>query len=76
MNDSTFDQQQAVRDFNEFLSRGDGEQVVASLCQGLDLLRDQLFFRVHRDVEQAFGVDSMLVPVSESKTERVTKLEA
>src|SRR5688572_3646222 len=77
MGDSTLDRRErAARELNGFLGRGDGEQVVNSLCQGLDLLRDQLFFRVHRDVEQAFGADSMLVPVSESKTEKVTKLEA
>jgi hypothetical protein len=67
--------ERAVGELNGFLNRGDGEQIVNSLCQGLDLLRDQLYIRVHDDVERVYGVDSMLMPVSETKTERVTKLE-
>ncbi len=76
MSDSSPDRRaNAAREFNASLHRGDGEQVVTSLCLGLDLLRDQLFFRVHRDVESVYGIDSMLVPVSASKTEQVTKVE-
>lgn len=40
--------------------------VVASLCDGLDLLADLLFTRIDRDVEQNFSLDSMLMPASTS----------
>lgn len=66
---------EAAREFNDALGRTDGEQVLGSLGSGLDVLRDLLYTRVHEDVEQAFGADSMLIPLSEDRTARVTKLE-
>ncbi len=44
----------------------DANEVVASLCDGLDLLADLLFTRIDRDVEQNFNLDSMLMPASTS----------
>ena len=65
----------AARGFNEYWNRTDGEQVAGSLSSGLDLLCEQLYVRVHEDVERVYGMDSMLVPISALKTEQVTKLE-
>ena len=42
----------------------DAAATVRSLSDGLDLLANLLFDRVDRDVEQNFGVDSMLMPPS------------
>ena len=42
----------------------DTQKVVTSLCDGLDLLNDLFFNRVDRDVEETFGMDSMLMPAS------------
>lgn len=58
----------AVKDFNRHEKRSDGAQVVAGLLDGLTILRGSLFGRIHGDVEKMFGVDSMLVPISEMKT--------
>lgn len=46
--------------------RGDlqTEATVRSLCDGLDMLADLLYSRIDRDVEQRFGMDSMLMPTS------------
>jgi hypothetical protein len=65
----------AVREFNAHQGRDDGAQLVASLCGGLAILRNSLFTRLHREVEQAFGVDSMLMPVSELRTKEQVDLE-
>ncbi len=45
------------------------------LTGGLDLLRDSLDLRIHRDVEQSVGFDSMLMPASELKAEQQTAEE-
>ena len=42
----------------------DSQRTVASLCEGLDLVADLLFNRIDRDVEQRFGMDSMLMPAT------------
>ena len=41
----------------------------------LTLLRDAFYARIHRDVESRLGVDSLITPISEEKTERTAKLE-
>jgi hypothetical protein len=66
---------QAVGEFNDHERRGDGIRVASSLAAGLSVLRDALYFRMHEDVERVLGRDSMLMPVSELKAQRLTKIE-
>jgi hypothetical protein len=66
---------EAAEDFNCHEDRGDGAQVAGSLRGGLLLLRDCLYGRLHEDVQRRVGLDSMLAPVSEEKTQRIVKLE-
>lgn len=65
----------AAEAFDRHEHRNDGEGVASSLADGLNVLRDLLFTRVHDDVETAFGMDSMLMPVSESKSKSRAKME-
>ena len=65
----------AAEEFNLSQRRDDGLQVTESLCGGLTLVRDTFFDRVHADVEICVGKDSILLPISEEKTERATKME-
>lgn len=66
---------EAAEEFSRHMHRDDGERVASSLSDGLILLRDLLYCRLHDDVERIVGMDSMLTPVSESKTRRVAKAE-
>ena len=50
-------------------------RVIESICGGLTLIRDAVYARVHADVERRMGMDSMISPLSEEKSERTTKLE-
>ncbi len=61
-----------VDEFNQHESRKDGAQVAGCLTSGLTTLRDALYLRVHRDVEQLIGRDSMLMPVSEFRAQHQT----
>jgi len=64
---------QAARQLDHDAHRQDGQQLVKLLTLGLDLSRRLLLDRVHADVEREFGMDSMLIPVSETKSiERTT----
>ena len=65
----------AAEEFDHHEQRSDGLQVIESLCGGLTLIRDAVYARVHSDVERRVGMDSMIFPLSEEKSERVTKLE-
>ncbi len=65
----------AAAQFNERLSRGDGEHVAGSLFDGLGLLADLFLTRVHVDVQRNFGTDSMLMPSSLVKMEEKAKDE-
>jgi len=65
----------AAAEFDRHEQRGDGERVVNLLADGLSMLRDILFIRIHGDVENLFGADSMLMPVSSLKSEANTKTE-
>lgn len=58
----------AVAEFARHDSRHDGRLAVAWLDQGLTILRNSLFLRMHRDVELFVGRDSMMMPVSELKS--------
>jgi hypothetical protein len=66
---------EAASAFDQHERRNDGAVVVRSLSDGLTVLRDLAFRRVHYDVESAFGVDSMLMPVSAVKSELQAKIE-
>jgi hypothetical protein len=65
----------AIAEFDQHEDRQDGAHLVPSLVDGLDHLRNSLFQRVHDDVERRFGTDSMLMPLSEKKSETETKVE-
>lgn len=65
----------AAASLNLHEHRNDGEQIVNSLEAGLHELRDALYTRIHADVEQEFGMDSMLSPLSLVKSEARTKAE-
>jgi hypothetical protein len=58
----------AAAEFGRHDTRRDGTLAVAWLDQGLTILRNSLFLRMHRDVELFVGRDSMLMPVSELKS--------
>ncbi len=60
----------AAKQFDRQTSRADGAQVAGCLSNGLTMLRDSLYLRVHKDVERVLGIDSMLVPVSEIRSHR------
>ncbi|NLF69541.1 MAG: hypothetical protein GX575_10870 [Candidatus Anammoximicrobium sp.] len=64
-----------VSEFEGHENRNDGQRVVTSLDSGLSVLRDLFYGRMHFDVEQMVGTDSMLIPLSESKTQRATKVQ-
>ncbi len=65
----------AVEEFNRHEKRGDGARAADGLSSGLTLLKNLLYARLHQDVETIYGRDSMLMPVSEQKTERAAKAE-
>jgi hypothetical protein len=65
----------AADEFNQRQQRADGLQIIASLCDGLDLLRDSLYLRLHQELENVLGTDSLLTPVSEVEAERRAQTE-
>ncbi|MGA2065798.1 MAG: hypothetical protein ABSG86_12550 [Thermoguttaceae bacterium] len=65
----------AAEEFDHHEHRSDGEPLVANLGSGLTVLRDGLYTRIHEDVIRRVGLDSSLSPLSEEKSERMTKLE-
>ncbi|MEN6458898.1 MAG: hypothetical protein ABFC63_08200 [Thermoguttaceae bacterium] len=66
---------QAVHEFNTRTRRSDGEAVATSLKDGLVLLQELLYSRLHGDVQRNVGKDSMLVPISELKTQLQVRTE-
>lgn len=64
-----------IEEFERHENRTDGQRVVTSLDSGLSVLRDLLYGRLHFDVEQMVGTDSMLMPLSEGKTQLATKVQ-
>ena len=58
----------AAEEFNQYAKRRDGADVAGCLANGLAILRSSLYGRVHHNVESEYGMDSMLMPVSETKT--------
>lgn len=67
--------QELSAQFDEHEGRQDGNEIAVQLTNGLDLLSDLLFTRVHADVERHLGMDSMLTPLSELKSEMVARNE-
>jgi hypothetical protein len=65
----------AAAQLDERAARGDGTRVVNSLADGLNVVRDLFFTRVHAEVANRYGTDSMLSPVSAMKSEATTKSE-
>ncbi len=59
---------EAVEQFNRQAGRNDGDRVAESLEQGLNLVRNLFYERMHFDVEKNIGTDSMIIPLSEMKT--------
>ena len=55
-------------EFDQHENRSDGVRVVRSLDDGLNTLRESLYVHLHKELETALGVDSMLRPVSEMRT--------
>jgi hypothetical protein len=66
---------QAAAQFDQLEQRTDGTRIAGSLDDGLSLLCDLFYTRIHVDVEKNFGMDSMLIPVSPIKSEENAKLE-
>jgi hypothetical protein len=66
---------EAAEEFDGHEGRSDGARIVASLADGSTLLRNLLYSRVHQDVERVLGKDSMVMPISEMKTEKQAKTE-
>src|SRR5438067_317709 len=73
--DRTTRRADAVQVLGERTHRGDASQVVARLDDGLTQLRNLLLTRITEDVERSFGVDSMIVPLSQARTEHAAKGE-
>ena len=57
----------AAEQLDQRFERRDGATIVNSLADGLNLLRDLLYTRVHGDVEQRVGLDSMMVSTAALK---------
>lgn len=68
-------QAEAAEQFEAHEPGRDGERIAHSLTHGLNSLRNLVFARVHDDVEQMMGADSMIVPVSQVKADAQTKAE-
>lgn len=68
-------QAELAAEFDRQENRQDGLRLVSSLDSGLSVLRDLFYGRMHFDVEQIMGTDSMLIPLSESKTQRATQVQ-
>ena len=65
----------AAGELNQHEGWDDGLPVVESLDGGLALLAHSLYIRLHEEVEQTLGADSMLVPISPAKTRAKTLVE-
>jgi hypothetical protein len=64
----------AAEEFDRHEDRRNGARVAGCLANGLAILRESLYRRVHEDVQRVVGRDSMLLPISDLKThERATE---
>ena len=66
---------EAAREFDRHEQREDGSELVSALSDGLSTLKELAFRRMHFDVEELVGLDSMLMPLSPVKSERQAKTE-
>jgi hypothetical protein len=66
---------EAVAAFERLATGHDAVKVVDRLSAGMNLLRDSFFHRIHGDLEDAIGRDSMLSAVSPLKSEEKARLE-
>jgi len=66
---------EAAEEFDRGEHRGNGAQVAACLANGLAILRESLYRRLHHDVETVLGTDSMLTPISDLKSQHQTTEE-
>ena len=66
---------EAADEFNQHEDRSDGVEISGSLAGGLTILRDSLYKRLHEDVQRRMGMDSILAPICEEKSERLAKIE-
>ena len=66
---------EAAKEFNRRAGRDTGSSVAEQFDRRLTLLQDLLYCRLHGDVQQVVGKDSMLMPVSELKTQLAAKTE-
>jgi hypothetical protein len=67
------DATEAARGLSERAPTLDALPIVTSLAAGLTLLRDHSYQRIHFDVEEQVGQDSMLVPLSEKRAYEQTR---
>lgn len=65
----------AASELNQHEGWEDGLPLVESLDGGFALLAHSLYIRLHEEVEQTLGADSMLMPVSPEKTRAKTLAE-
>ncbi|MBN1394940.1 MAG: hypothetical protein JW959_07950 [Pirellulales bacterium] len=65
----------AAAEFNRRTGRETGRSTAEKIDRRLTLLQDLLYTRLHGDVQENVGVDSMLMPVSELKTQLAAKTE-
>lgn len=65
----------AAEQFDQRFQRRDGATIVNSLADGLNSLRDLLYTRVHGDVEQRVGLDSMMVSTAALKNPELGRNE-
>ena len=73
--DETSPRARIVEELEQHENHPNGQRLVTSLDSGLSVLRDLFYGRMHFDVEQMVGTDSMLIPLSEAKTQRATKVQ-
>ena len=65
----------SAANFDQATSSQQGLSIVESLSVGLNTVRDQMFQRIHHDVETYFGMDSMSIPLAPDKSEYNARAE-
>lgn len=65
----------SVAQFERLGTGHDATRVIDRLSAGMNLLRDSFYHRIHGDLEDALGRDSMLLPVSPIKSEEKARAE-
>jgi hypothetical protein len=65
----------AAAEFDRYTGSKRGKPIVESLSVGLNTIRDRFFQRIHEDVEQYFGTDSMSIPLGPDQSTFNAKAE-